>query len=100
MTSSHSSKNRSYFGSPFRERNSKISVDVIKNLRRLWPKYDIKLDQLITGYDSIHELIHQSFKEASFLLKFTEIVRERAKAGLPSCKELIYQTVKNNEILN
>ena len=89
MTSLNSSKNRSYFGSPFRERHSKICIDVVKNLRRLWPRYDIKLDQLITGYDSIHELIQQSFKEAGVLVKFTEIERERAEAGLFTCKELV-----------
>lgn len=100
MTSSHSSANRSYFGSPFRNRNSKISTDAVKNLRRLWPKYDIKLDQLITGLESIQELIHQSFKEAGYLNRFKEIERERAKAGLSTCKELIYLTVKNNEIIN
>jgi len=58
MISSQSSASRSYFGSPFRNRNSKISTDVVKNLRRLWPKYDKKLDQLIAGLESIQELIH------------------------------------------
>lgn len=80
MTSVNSSKNQSYFCSPTREKNINVSAIVIKNLRRLWPKYDKELDQLITGNIAIQELIYKSFKEAGYIQKFKEIGKERAKA--------------------
>ena len=86
MTSLNSSKNKSYYTSPVREKInfSNIVTVVTKSLRRLWPKYDQYLEQLVTGYDNILALIHLSFKEAGFLEKFQSITKERANARISS----------------
>ena len=73
---------------------------ITKALRKLWPKYDQDLDQLVDEKGLILDFIRHGFSDANYSMDYVKLAQ--GDLGSYSVEELIYQEaqIKANYITN